>query len=94
MTDTLGHFPAILIAYLTSAIALAVPFFNTTTADVKNIMSLSAIEFSLTSVLIGAVWVLSGIITSTTRHINAMMCALHACGIPGVLIAIFALVGR
>ena len=91
-SSVIGRIPAAIIAYCAAALALSVPFLNAAGADIKNIASISSLNISWTSVIIGAVWILSGLLSTHERHENAIMCVLHACGLPGVLLGLLAII--
>ena len=77
-----------IIAYVSSGLAMAVFLVNSMSAYLKNAGTLASLDFGLTALLCVGAWILSGIVTHAEHHENALSCAVHACGIPGVLIAV------
>jgi hypothetical protein len=78
------------ISYCVSAAVLAKPIFNAAGADTKNILSIIHLNsISLTAVGLILAVILCGYISAAERHANALFCAIHACGIPGVILAFF-----
>lgn len=84
----LNRWVACVIAYVTAGLALSVPFLNSIGAEVRNLAEITAMNISFMSIIIAAVWFLTGVVSSTERHDNSVMCVIHSCGIPGILIAL------
>ena len=78
------------LAYVSSALALAVPLLNSSGADVKTSLSLTGLDFSFLSVVIFAVWILSGVLGASEKHTNPLLCVISSLGLPGLLLAILA----
>jgi hypothetical protein len=78
------------IGYGCSALALAVPFLNASGADVRSNAPVSQLNMSWTAVIISFVWLISGFLTLSQKHEHPTACALYACGLPGILIAVLA----
>lgn len=79
-----------LIAYGIPIAILSTPLLNSMEAEVKNVASAPFIgDVSLTTIgLIGAV-LLSGIATAHEKHSHPILCMIHACGLPGIILAGF-----
>ena len=77
----------IFIGYVSSALALAIPFLNTIGAKITNIVQYADLKFSYGALIMLGVWALSGTLASHDRHENALVCALNSLGLPGLLLA-------
>ena len=75
------------IAYLSSALVLAVPFINAANANVKDVASILTADISVTAVVIVGVWLLSGIISTCEKHESVLLCCLNSISLPGLLLA-------
>jgi hypothetical protein len=74
------------IAYGCSALVLAVPFLNAAGANVQNTVQISELSISWTAVFLFVGWIISWLVTLSDRHESPVACAVHACGIPGLII--------
>lgn len=82
-----------LISYCTAAAILAKPLFNAVGADVKNVSSLlSANSVSLTAIGLGIAIIFAGYVSAYEKHSNPLLCFVHACGVPGVLLGLLTVI--
>ena len=79
---------AVPLAYTASALALAVPIINSFGANVKTTLALTSYDFSFLTLILVAVWMISGFISGMERHQNYALCVIHSLGIPGVVLAL------
>ena len=91
--DVMNPLFSSIISYCITTAVLAKPLFNAAGADTKNIMSIFGLNgISLTAIGLFFAIIFSGYISAFERHKNPLLCAVHACGIPGILLAFFAVV--
>jgi hypothetical protein len=67
---------------------LAVPVINSFGADVKTTLALTSFDFSFMTVILLAVWAVSGFVAGMERHQNYALCVIHSLGLPGVVLAL------
>ena len=82
---------SIVVAYASSALALALPLLNSAGATVKTTLSLTGLNFSFLSVILLGVWILSGLAGSHERHTSVALCIISSLGVPGFVLALLAL---
>ena len=89
--NVIGPFVNAIVSYSVAVAILAVPLTNALGADVKNIMSLSNIDsnsISFTAIGLALTILLSGWVSAHERHTHPLLCIIHSCGVPGVVLAI------
>lgn len=79
---------AIPVSYVCAAIALAAPITNSMGASVNSTLAYTSFNFSVMTLILFFVWIISGIVAGLERHQNMMMCVIHSLGIPGVTLAL------
>jgi hypothetical protein len=88
--EVIGAGKTIVVGYVASALALTVPFLNSAGATVKTTFSITGMDFSFMSVLIGGIWILSGLAASSERHTSVTLCIISSLGLPGLFLAVLA----
>jgi hypothetical protein len=76
------------LSYLTAALALSVPVIKSAGADVKATLALTSLDFSFMTLILLAVWLISGFVAGMEKHQSYVLCIIHSLGIPGLVLAL------
>ena len=89
--DALHKGLAVVVAYLTSALALSIPLVRSLGGEVTGAINVAGLELSFLTIILFIVWLLSGIVGSVERHSNIVLCVINSLGFPGFILTLLAL---
>ena len=91
--DTVHVGWAIIVSYLTGALALSIPLVRSVGGEVTGAINVAGLEFSFLTVILLVVWLLSGIVGAVERHSNIVLCVISSLGFPGLILTLLSLAG-